>query len=136
VTHTEQQRFGDVQPLSLDEEFEEVRQSFLARLPSEQAKLTTLANALGCATLDPGPAFGDLEYFAHRLRGAAAVFGFPTLRDAAKTLEQAAAGAIRERAASCDPFVQTAMRALDTRLASLNEGTTSLAAAVARAPAN
>lgn len=136
MTHTEQQRNSTAQRLSPDEEFAEVRRSFQDRLHGEQAKLATLAKALECTALDPAPAFGDLAHFAHRLRGAAAVFEFPTLRDAAKALELVAAGALAERAPNCEPRVQKAIRALDTRLASLNEGTRSLDAAVASAPAH
>jgi HPt (histidine-containing phosphotransfer) domain-containing protein len=136
VTLTEQQRPGIGQPLSPDEEFAEVRRSFLARLSSERGKLAKLAKALGSAAPDPAPLFGELEYFAHRLRGAAAVFEFPTLRDAAKALELAAVGAVRARAPNVEPLVQKAMRALDTRLAYLIEGTPSPAAAAVSAPAN
>jgi HPt (histidine-containing phosphotransfer) domain-containing protein len=136
VTHTEQQRFGNKLPLTPDEEFEEVRRSFLARLHGEQANLATLAKVLECTALDPGPAFGDLAHFAHRLRGAAAVFEFPTLCDAAKALELAAADAMSERAPNCEPRVQKTMRSLNTRLTALNAGTISLAAEVALAPAN
>jgi HPt (histidine-containing phosphotransfer) domain-containing protein len=135
VTPTELQRLAEVR-LSADEEFAEVRLSFLARLPGEQVKLATLGKALGGAALDPWPVFGDLEYFAHRLRGAAAVFELPTLRDAAKALELAVAVAVRERATNVEPLVQKAMRALEARLASLHEGTLLPAAAVVLAPAN
>jgi HPt (histidine-containing phosphotransfer) domain-containing protein len=136
VTRTEQQQFSNVQPLSPDQEFEEVRQSFLARLPSEQANLAMLAKTLEFTVLDSAPAFGDLARFAHRLRGAAAVFEFPTLRDAAKALELAAAVAEGEHAPNSEPLVQTVLRALDIRLASLVEGALSLNAEVAGAPAN
>ena len=122
MASTDQQRLGNVVPPSPEEEFAAVRLSFLTRLESEQAKLATLATTLECAAFDPMPVFGDLEYFAHRLRGAAAVFEFPTLRDAAKTLELAAAAAVSDRAPNSEPLVQEAMRALDTRLASPHEG--------------
>jgi HPt (histidine-containing phosphotransfer) domain-containing protein len=135
VTHTEQQQFSNTQRLSPDEEFAEVRRSFQDRLHGEQAKLATLATALECIALDPAQAFGDLAHFAHRLRGAAAVFEFPALCDTAKALELAAVAALGERAPNTDKRVKKAMRALDTRLASLNEGTRSLDAAVALSPA-
>ncbi|HEV7610022.1 MAG TPA: Hpt domain-containing protein [Steroidobacteraceae bacterium] len=122
--------------MSPDEEFAEVRLSFLARLSSERTKLAKLSNALASAALNPAPLFSDLEYFAHRLRGAAAVFEFPTLRDAAKALELAAGAAVSARAPNFEPLVLKAMQALDTRLAYLSEGTLSSAAAVAPAPAN
>jgi hypothetical protein len=97
--------------------------------------LATLTRALEGASLDPWPVFGDLEYFAHRLHGASAVFELPTLRDAAKALELAVAGAVRDRAPNFEPLVQKAIRALEARLTSLHEGPPS-ATAVVLAPAN
>jgi len=74
--------------------------------------------------------------FAHRLRGAAAVFDFPGLRDDSKLLELAAGDAAIRLAPSGDPHVQKAMQLLWTRLTGLNGGTTSAQLMGAPFPAN
>ncbi len=113
--------------------YEEVRLSFLFRLRGEQAHLATLTEALGSAEVDAATAFADLERFAHRLRGAAAVFEIPELRDMAKTLEQAVSAAVALRATNSDPLVQNAIHELNARLSFLNGGPPG---SVAPAPAN
>jgi hypothetical protein len=123
-------------PVAADIEFEEVRQSFLIRLHSEQTRLGVLQTALRAAGSDPVSAFMNLESFAHRLRGAAAVFDFPGLRDDSKVLELAAADAVLRLSPVGEPHVQTAMRMLTTRLTRLNGGTSSADVAPALTPAN
>lgn len=110
-------------PTTLDASFEDVRQSFLIRLHSEQSRLAFLADALGSAQIDPASAFVDLETFAHRLRGAAAVFDLPELRDDSKQLELAAAAAAIEHSPVSEPRVQKTMQILAGRLICLNRGT-------------
>lgn len=117
-----------------DAAYEAVRQSFLARLCAEQTRLTKLTEVLGSTTENPATVFGDLEGFAHRLRGAAAVFDFPELRDDAKTLELAASAAVVLGAPNSDPLVQNAIRALEARLSSLNGGTPASARALRQPP--
>ena len=102
--------------------YEDVHQSFQIRLSGEQARLTTLADALRCSDNGAASAFGELEWFAHRLRGAAAVFDYPELRDAAKVLEVAANAAVLEFAPFDEPRVQTAIRTLVLQLTRLTAG--------------
>jgi len=105
--------------------YEEVRQSFLFRLHSERASLVSLSIALGSAAPTAELAFGNLEGFAHRLRGAAAVFDYPELRDSAKVLELAANAAALTSAAVNEPAVQIAAQHLQARLSHLIGGTPS-----------
>lgn len=103
--------------------YEEVRQSFLVRLRAEHQRLLTLGAALAAADGAPATAFEDLERFAHRLRGAAAVFEMPQLRDAAKVLELAASGALARRAPNNDLRLRRSMRILAVRLVRVDRGT-------------
>jgi HPt (histidine-containing phosphotransfer) domain-containing protein len=108
-------------PAVLEVTYEDVRQTFLTRLHDEEARLKLLGAALNSAKLFPAAAFAELEIFAHRLRGAAAVFGLPEIRDAAQALELAAAGAANERTSSGEPLVQETIQLLAARLNRLNE---------------
>jgi len=132
----EQPQAGGAKPTVQDLTYEDVRQSFLIRLHGEQSQLLVLSDSLGSAEVAPASAFGDLEGFAHRLRGAAAVFDFPELRDAAKVLEIAASAALVEQAPLNEPRVRTAIGSLVTRLSWLTGGTSPADAAVLLAPAN
>jgi len=123
-------------PTLLDVTYEDVRQSFLLRLQNDEVRLAMLRGALGSAEVSPARAFADLEVFAHRLRGAAAVFNFPELRDAAKGLELASAVAAAEHSPMGEPLVQSAVRLLATRLARLNGSTLSSDAEERPVPAN
>lgn len=123
MERTERPASWDSTRPTLDVSYEDVRQSFLIRLHSERSQLASLADALEMAQMDPTPAFVKLEVFAHRLRGAAAVFGLPELRDDSKALELAAAAAALEHAPFGEPHVQQTMRILASRLICLNEGT-------------
>jgi hypothetical protein len=113
-----------------------VRLSFLIRLTGEKARLATLADALGAGAVTPALTFGDLEGFAHRLRGAAAVFDYPELRDAAKGLELAANEALVDGAAANEIRVRAAMRFLGTRLDCLTGGSPPMVVAMAPLSAN
>jgi HPt (histidine-containing phosphotransfer) domain-containing protein len=129
VRHTELPQSGGSQSAAPDVTYEDVRQSFLVRLHGEYTRLKDLTAALESAVLAPAPSpslvFVELEAFAHRLRGAAAVFDFPELRDAAKALELAANEAVVERAVADDSRVEAAIRLLRARLACLTEATSS-----------
>lgn len=116
--------------------YEEVRQSFLIRLHSEQTRLAALEAALGTAGSDPVSAFMNLKSFAHRLRGAAAVFDFPGLRDDSLVLELAAADAALHVSPNSERHVLIAMRMLTMRLARLNGGASSAENALAPLPAS
>ena len=125
-----------LKPTVLDVSYEDVRQSFLLRLHGDEVRLAVLRDALGSAEVSPATAFVDLEIFAHRLRGAAAVFDLPELRDAAKGLELAAAVAVAERSVIGEPRVQETIRILATRLTCLNGYTRPSSAPGAPVPAN
>ena len=103
--------------------YEEVRQSFLGRLRAEHARLLTLAEVLGTAGGFPAAVFEDLERFAHRLRGAAAVFEMHQIREASKMLELAASGALARRASNNDLRLRRSMRVLAGRLSQVDGAT-------------
>jgi HPt (histidine-containing phosphotransfer) domain-containing protein len=136
MARTEFPPSADAQAAVPDVTYEDVRQSFLVRLHSEQTRLTALAHVLGSAEGNPAPAFASLEGFAHRLRGAAAVFDFTDLRDVAKALEVAANAAVIERAPANEPRAQSAIRTLATRLAQLTGETPPPNGTVALLPTN
>jgi hypothetical protein len=81
------------EPATPDEEFEKLRQHFHERLRREQAQLSALSEALAKANVASASIFVDIRAFAHRLRGAALVFGFQGLGDGAKAVEMAAIAA-------------------------------------------
>jgi HPt (histidine-containing phosphotransfer) domain-containing protein len=103
----------------LDDALEVVRQSFYARLHDEKARLSVLVTALESCEAESVTGFQQLETFAHRLRGAAAVFDAFELCEAAKALELAAAAASAGRVPCSDVSVRRALHLLTNRLASL-----------------
>lgn len=110
-----------VQPMATetpDAQFERLRQRFHARLPKERRHLATLTETLGSANDTSASIFLDIRAFAHRLHGAALVFGFRSLRDGAQAVERAATSASldanRQRR---DPSVVSTMQALAIKLA-------------------
>ena len=99
----------DLQPIPLDASYDDARQSVLVRLHGEQTHLALLADG---ARIRSGRAYiriRRLETFAHRLHGAAAVFGLPELHDASKALELAACAAAIEHSLVREPLVQKTM---------------------------
>jgi HPt (histidine-containing phosphotransfer) domain-containing protein len=72
-----------------DDTFEQLQLAFYERLRKDRARLAVLSTALAHAVRDPEPALQELRTFAHRLRGAAAIFGAAEVRDAAEDLELA-----------------------------------------------
>jgi ABC-type Fe2+-enterobactin transport system substrate-binding protein len=98
--------------------FEELRGIFLARLRSDRALLTTLATALTRAEGDEAYNFEDIQLFAHRLRGGAAIFETPEIGTAAYALEQAAVSASVAHAESAHAAVRKALEHLLERLPS------------------
>jgi HPt (histidine-containing phosphotransfer) domain-containing protein len=116
-----QDRLRPVQPLktgTADEQFEELRQHFHERLRKEQRQLATLTKALAGAEGTPASLFSDIREFAHRLRGAALVFGFQGLGAGAKAVELAAiAASLEANSQRSDPSVVSSMRALAINLA-------------------
>lgn len=103
-----------------DDPFEELRAAFHARLRGDAVALTVFAAALACADANPAPIFEDIRLFAHRVRGAAALFDAPDLGVLAEALEQAAISAKNARAENSDASVWTALEALAERLAAVN----------------
>ena len=99
-----------------DLSYDEVRQSFLIRLQRERTDLVVRLKALTSAAQAPEAAYRNLEEFAHRLRGAAAVFAFSELQESAKVLEFAAKAALHEKAPADDLRVRGAARELHSQL--------------------
>jgi Hpt domain len=105
-------------PDSPEEELEKLSQNFLGRLRREQTLLASLTEALASANADSTLVLADIEMFAHRLRGAALVFGFAGIGEAAKAVELAAAAAAPgENGQRNDSSVVSTMRALAMNLA-------------------
>jgi Hpt domain len=81
------------EPRTPEEEFEKLRQRFGQRLRREQARLAELTEDLGRTNCDSISIFEDIRAFAHRLRGAALVFGFKRIGNGAKAVELAVTAA-------------------------------------------
>jgi hypothetical protein len=136
VRRIEHRRTRESITVAEDATYQDACQSFLNRLDDEQARLVVLEEALAIAAEGPVTAFLDLEFFAHRLRGAAAVFDLPELRDDSKVLEFAAAKAVLRHAPINDPHVEAAIRLLKAQLTLVNGGKPSAADALTLLPAN
>lgn len=104
-------------PIPSQEPFDELRDLFFARLRSDRMRLTALAAALSRAEGDPAHTFEDIQLFAHRLRGGAAIFETPEVGIDANALEQAAASASVAHADNSDASVWRALENLLDRLA-------------------
>jgi hypothetical protein len=101
-----------------DEQFEKLRRRFHERLRKEQRQLATLTKALGSANVTSASIFLDIRAFAHRLRGAALVFGFQSLGDVAKAVELAAIRAsLDTNGQRAAPSMVSTMQALAINLA-------------------
>ncbi len=85
---------------------------FTVRLQSERVHFVTLSAALARAEECPERIFDDLNFRAHRLKGAAATFDFPHLAVAAGELERASFAAATSHAEHTDSKVWTALVAL------------------------
>jgi HPt (histidine-containing phosphotransfer) domain-containing protein len=79
--------------------FEQLQEAFYSRLRQDRERLAVLRTALTHCGANLALPFEELASFAHRLRGAAAIFGAGEIRDAAHELE-VAAHAARERCAN------------------------------------
>jgi HPt (histidine-containing phosphotransfer) domain-containing protein len=105
-------------PATPEEEFEKLRQHFHERLRKEQKQLAALSEALEGPVAAPAATLVDIREFAHRLRGAALVFGFQDLGDVAKNVELAAIAASLDLDCQWrDPSVISTMRELGVSLA-------------------
>jgi Hpt domain len=80
-----------------NDRFEELRALFSDGLQADRVRLTALAASLARAADDPAAIFESMRVFAHKLRGAAAIFDFPQLGVAAGGLESAAVLALQQR---------------------------------------
>ncbi len=107
-------------PITAEDPFEELRDLFFARLRSDRVRLTTFAEALERTEGDPARTFEDIQLFAHRLRGGAAIFETSEVGIAANLLEQAAAAAAVAHADRSDASVCRALEGLLDRLAVAN----------------
>jgi HPt (histidine-containing phosphotransfer) domain-containing protein len=104
-------------PETPDEEFEKLRQHFHQRLGKEQTRLSALAQAHESGHLASASTLVDIREFAHRLRGAALVFGFQALGDCAAAVELAAiAASLEANVRGCSQAVTATMRALAIKL--------------------
>jgi HPt (histidine-containing phosphotransfer) domain-containing protein len=99
-------------PSAPDDRFEELRDAFYVRLRADRVRLTTLAAALARAEGDPACIFDNIRLFAHRVRGAAAIFEASEIGTAAHGLEQAAGSASMVHADNSDASVWTALEIL------------------------
>jgi HPt (histidine-containing phosphotransfer) domain-containing protein len=85
---------------------------FFARLQTERMQFATLSAVLAGSEGRPVAIFQDLQFRAHKLKGAAAIFEFPELAAAAHVLERASAEAARTQAEHSNPAVWAALVAL------------------------
>lgn len=114
MARIEPQRSIDPNSPPADLTHDEVRRSFLLRLWRERDDLAALSQPMNSVAPAPEIAYKNLEKFAHRLRGAAAVFGYFEVRDCAKDLEIAAKGDASR--------IPQAVRDLNTQLTRAIEG--------------
>jgi HPt (histidine-containing phosphotransfer) domain-containing protein len=85
---------------------------FFVRLQNERMQLATLSAELARSEGSPVSIFEKLQFRAHKLKGAAAIFEFPDLAAAAHALERASAEAVRTEAEQTNPGVWSALVAL------------------------
>jgi HPt (histidine-containing phosphotransfer) domain-containing protein len=103
-------------PVPSGDPFDELRDLFFERLGSDRLRLAALAATLSRVEGDPAHIFEDIQLFAHRLRGGAAIFETPELGVDANALEQAAASASVAHASRSDASVWAALESLLDRL--------------------
>lgn len=96
---------------------------FSIRLQSERVHFVALSAALARAEECPGRIFDDLNFRAHRLKGAAATFDYADLAVAAGSLERASFAAANSHAEHSDVNVWAALVALVQMLGALETGT-------------
>jgi hypothetical protein len=101
---------------SLEDGFERLRQAFEVRLCGDRVRLIALRSALAHLTADPAPILAEIQMFAHKLRGAAAIFEKPEIGRAAKSLELAAMTALAGGSSSTDPSLESTLATLVERL--------------------
>lgn len=107
-----------------DDTFSQLRAAFYARLRKDRARLVELGTRLSGSDPEPAQTFEEVRAFAHRLLGAAAIFGATELREAAQTLEVAAHAAQKSQASHKDTRVWSALAHLADLLASMTDSIT------------
>ena len=100
---------------------DKLQELFVARLQSERVHFVTLSAALARAEECPGSIFDDLNFRAHRLKGAAATFGFAALADASGALERACFAAANSHAEHSDSNVWEALVGIVKMLGTFDE---------------
>jgi hypothetical protein len=95
-----------------NDRFEELRALFIAGLQADRVKLAALAAALAHAAGEPAAMLESIRVFAHKLRGAAAIFDSPEIGVAAGRLELAAVLALQQRTIWADASLRAALEAL------------------------
>jgi HPt (histidine-containing phosphotransfer) domain-containing protein len=103
--------------------FEQLQEAFYTRLRMDRVRLVELSTALARCSASPALPFEELASFAHRLRGASAIFGAAEIQDAAHRLEVAAHAARERRADEADSQVWTALGLLADLLAAVTDET-------------
>jgi hypothetical protein len=104
--------------VSPEQEFAQLRQRFHERLQREEIRLTVLTGALADAKGASAGVVEDIGIFAHRLRGAALVFEYRRIGDAAKAVELATATVtLDEDGTRNERVVMSTMQGLAMRLA-------------------
>jgi hypothetical protein len=101
--------------MSPEQEFAQLREQFHVRLQREAARLGQLMAALPGGNVNSVKVLEEIGMFAHRLRGAALVFEYRAIGDAAKALELAVAPDPHGQRA--DWLIVSTMQALATELA-------------------
>ena len=84
----EQTRCGDVSDVSFEVRFAELRQRFVERLRRDGEAVAGLRGRLDAGEPLAGELLRDLCRMAHGLSGAASIFGFDVVSEAAHRLEQ------------------------------------------------
>jgi HPt (histidine-containing phosphotransfer) domain-containing protein len=112
MTLTSRRLRSAAQPGAPGSEFEKLRSAFHLRLGRERANLENLAAALTRADGGSALAFENLQFAAHRLHGAAAVFESFEVAEAASALEDASALASSGNAHKSDAAVSKALQNL------------------------
>jgi hypothetical protein len=107
-------------PQSPDDGFERLRQAFNSRLCADRVRLLALGSALTRVSADPAPILAEIQTFAHKLRGAAAIFENSEIGPAAKSLELAAIAASVGLSKTTEPSVVFALATLVDRLPAAN----------------
>ena len=104
-----------------DEASKELGVMFQRRLQDDLLMLGSLASRFSSPDVAPATVLEEIRFFAHRLRGAAAIFQAHELARSAQALEAAAALAVtgcgRNTPPSVSSILQTLLGQLSTRVA-------------------